>query len=129
MPARGGRWYGSTWCERSRRLALYARGGFACVYCGASVEDGATLTLDHVVPDSLGGDRSDANLVVACLPCNSRRRDLTLRAFLRMLRARGVSTVGVALRVRRQRLARVDRALGRRILGERRRRPRPAGSP
>lgn len=44
-----------------------------CVYCG-TVLDPLTLTAEHVVPKSLGGNKlGRGNLVPACQPCNSKR--------------------------------------------------------
>ena len=56
---------GSKWIRPVKRLAIYARDGFACVFCGATMEQGARLTLDHVVPCLLGGDNKENNLVTA----------------------------------------------------------------
>lgn len=41
-----------------------------CGYCGAAVEN---LTQDHVVPVESGGGYVPANIVPACLSCNSRK--------------------------------------------------------
>jgi len=60
------------------------------------------LTLDHVVPQLLGGTNQETNLVCCCKACNSAKQDKTLRAFLRYLRSRGVDTGKVAARVRRR---------------------------
>lgn len=49
------------------RSAVYARDGYACVYCG---EGGKRLECDHVVPLSRGGPTTLANLVTACRDCN-----------------------------------------------------------
>jgi hypothetical protein len=64
---------GSKWIRPERRLALYLRDGMACCYCGASVEDGALLTLDHIRPSSRGGSNEASNLVTCCRRCNSAR--------------------------------------------------------
>lgn len=103
----------------STRLALFARDGFRCVYCGASVEDGAVLTVDHVVPDALGGTNVPSNLVTACLKCNSTKRDLPLRRFLAVLRDRGVDTTRMARMVRAAVSRRLNRAMGRKLLAAR----------
>ena len=76
-------WNGSKWCRPSTRLAIYLRDGLACAYCGATVEDGAQLTLDHVRPHSKGGDNSPHNLVTCCKRCNSARGNRPLRTFAR----------------------------------------------
>lgn len=64
---------GMNWIRQEKRLAIYLRDGMACVYCGAAVEDGATLTLDHVHPVSRGGSNDATNLVTCCSRCNSSR--------------------------------------------------------
>lgn len=83
MPGRGlgTRYQGSKWITRERRLALYLRDGLACVYCGATIEDGATLSLDHITPHSHGGTNASTNLVTACRKCNSARNDRSVEAF------------------------------------------------
>ena len=52
---------------RDKTSIIRARDGAACVYCGAT----ASLSLDHLLPLSRGGDGEDGNLVTACRPCNS----------------------------------------------------------
>ena len=52
----------------------------ACFYCGGG---GGTLTMDHVVPLSKGGHHSVGNVVAACWPCNSSKRDMLLSEWLR----------------------------------------------
>jgi 5-methylcytosine-specific restriction endonuclease McrA len=69
------------WISQHKRLAIYARDGFACCYCGHAVEDGAQLTLDHVKPHVDGGTNHESNLVTACHKCNSVRQDRSLRTF------------------------------------------------
>lgn len=57
---------GSRWIQPSTRLAIYHRDGFACVYCGHGAEDGAVLSLDHVLACELGGSNEPTNLVTSC---------------------------------------------------------------
>jgi len=71
------------WIRQSSRLAVYLRDGLACAYCGAAVEDGATLSLDHLVPRSRGGNHRVTNLVTCCKRCNSSRGNRSVRAFCR----------------------------------------------
>jgi hypothetical protein len=73
--------WGMNWCRQSTRLALYLRDGMACTYCGAGVEDGAKLTLDHLKPRSKGGNNTTGNLVTCCLRCNSARGNRAVRSF------------------------------------------------
>jgi 5-methylcytosine-specific restriction endonuclease McrA len=71
-------------CDRYRkpevifsRRNLFRRDRNTCQYCGQKfpTED---LSIDHVVPRSLGGVSSWANCVVACLACNARKGNRTL---------------------------------------------------
>lgn len=94
-------WQGSKWIRPEKRLAIYARDGFCCVYCGASIESGATLTLDHVIAHALGGSNDAANLVTCCGECNSRKRDLSTRPWFACLRSRGIDTGKIGPRIRR----------------------------
>ena len=78
---RQSKWQGSKWITRERRLAIYARDGFACCYCGSAVEDGAVLSLDHLRPHCQGGDGSSTNLVTCCKKCNSARGKRSVAVF------------------------------------------------
>jgi 5-methylcytosine-specific restriction endonuclease McrA len=55
---------------RLTRKEIFARDGWACVYCGRATHD---LTLDHVIPRHRGGQHTWDNLVSACKPCNHRK--------------------------------------------------------
>jgi len=88
---------GSKWIRPERRLAIYARDNFSCVYCGASLESGASLTLDHVRPSSRGGSNDSANLVCACGHCNSARGN---KPVARFCRDEGLDSLAVARRIR-----------------------------
>lgn len=90
---------GSKWIRPVKRLAIYARDGSACVYCGAGIEQGAILTLDHVVASDLGGGNEATNIVTCCLPCNSAKRALPLAEWLAVLLDRGINPADVAARV------------------------------
>lgn len=56
--------------------ALFARDAQLCLYCGQSFPR-SQLTRDHVVPLSRGGRDIWENVVSACFPCNSRKRNRT----------------------------------------------------
>lgn len=77
-----GEWQGMNWIRQDKRLAIYLRDGLACAYCGGTVETGATLSLDHLVPAHKGGSNGDQNLITCCATCNSRRQDMDLAAWL-----------------------------------------------
>jgi 5-methylcytosine-specific restriction endonuclease McrA len=66
---------GMNWIRKNKRLAIYLRDGMACAYCGSTIEDGITLTLDHITPYSKGGTNSESNLITCCGKCNSVRQD------------------------------------------------------
>jgi 5-methylcytosine-specific restriction endonuclease McrA len=54
------------------RRAVFARDGWTCQYCGSR----SSLTVDHVIPRSKGGDSSWDNIVASCAPCNRRKGDV-----------------------------------------------------
>jgi 5-methylcytosine-specific restriction endonuclease McrA len=64
-----------------KREEIFARDAYQCVYCGL-VHPPEALSVDHVQPRVLGGDRSGGNLVTACGPCNVRKGHRTVAAFL-----------------------------------------------
>ena len=67
---------GGKWIRPEKRLAIYLRDEFRCVYCGkimCHVSDPRELTLDHVVCRSAGGKNIESNLITACRSCNSER--------------------------------------------------------
>ena len=59
---------------RLSRKEIFARDGFACVYCGRTAKD---LTLDHVMPRHRGGGHTWENLVTACKTCNHKKAGRT----------------------------------------------------
>lgn len=62
----------------SERFAIYRRDRNTCVYCGYISPDGEeNLTLDHVIPQSRGGNHSVENLVTCCMECNRRKKNKT----------------------------------------------------
>lgn len=50
-----------------------------CAYCGC---EGVRLTQDHVIPLSKGGSHTASNVVPACGPCNSGKKDRSVAEFL-----------------------------------------------
>ena len=77
---------GAKWIRRERRLALYLRDGFRCVYCGVTLCDHKPddITLDHVDPRAIfeSLDHSNGNLVTACLSCNVAKGDYLVSEWL-----------------------------------------------
>lgn len=68
-----------------RRLLVLIRDQQRCRYCGRELDPHAPpghpdhLTLDHVIPFIWGGTNTLDNVVVACMPCNSRKADHMLQ--------------------------------------------------
>jgi 5-methylcytosine-specific restriction endonuclease McrA len=63
---------------RLSRQAIFARDANRCQYCGRRFAPGQ-LSLDHVIPRSLGGMSTWENMVCACLKCNIRKGGRTPR--------------------------------------------------
>lgn len=55
------------------RNRIYKRDNHECAYCGSK----KTLTIDHIMPRSRGGDNSWNNLVTCCHKCNVKKADRT----------------------------------------------------
>ena len=51
------------------RQRVFERDAYRCRYCG----DYHSLSVDHVIPVSLGGSNDISNLVTCCMWCNSRK--------------------------------------------------------
>lgn len=79
--------HGMNWIRPAKRLAIYLRDGLACSWCGASIEDGTQLTLDHLTPHSKGGSNHESNLVTACHRCNSSRGNRSVKTFAKAVAA------------------------------------------
>lgn len=68
------------------RRNLFLRDEFTCQYCGKKCNTDH-LSVDHVLPRSRGGNTSWENCVLACVGCNARKADRTLKeAGFRLLR-------------------------------------------
>lgn len=72
----------------SMRRRVFREEGFKCAECGITgferrfpnggyghytAIDGVYLSIDHILPKSLGGTHDRANLRVLCTPCNTRK--------------------------------------------------------
>lgn len=96
---------GMNWIRPAKRLAIYMRDGLACVWCGVGVENGAKLTLDHVICQKRGGHNGEKNLITACLSCNSSRGSRTISKFAAAVAAyrnHGVTQESLLLKIKLQ---------------------------
>ena len=74
---------GSKWIRPEKRLAIYLRDRFTCLYClkdlhGADPRD---VTLDHISAGHKAGNHHEGNLCTACRSCNSAKQDIPLARF------------------------------------------------
>ena len=65
----------------SIRNEVYQRDDYICQFCGQKFTRDK-LTMDHLVPQSLGGLDEITNFVTCCIPCNQRKANLPLEEFL-----------------------------------------------
>ena len=115
-------WQGGKWCRPATRLAIYLRDGLACAWCGATVEDGVVLTLDHLVPDLNGGTNAPTNLVTACRRCNSARGTRSIPRFAAAVAEyldHGVEAAAIVAHVRRCARRVLPRAEARELISRR----------
>jgi 5-methylcytosine-specific restriction endonuclease McrA len=101
-----------------KRNQIFERDGYQCVYCGEQFPPDE-LTLDHVQPRVHGGDRSEGNLVTACMGCNTLKGHQRLSHFLhehpdarRSFFHRAVHVWPQLLRIVERELADLDAAAG-----------------
>ena len=83
-------WYGKNWIRDDKRLAIFIRDRFTCLYCSRDLSplEPREVTLDHFIPCELGGSNSGSNLVTACRSCNSSKRDKQPIIYFQMLGTR-----------------------------------------
>lgn len=65
--------------------SIMVRDHGACVWCGATYQDGAALSVDHLLARSWGGSDDPLNLVVACKACNDAKGNMDEEAFAGMI--------------------------------------------
>jgi 5-methylcytosine-specific restriction endonuclease McrA len=61
---------------RFRKKVLFNRDNWECQFCNAKL-NWETITIDHVMPSSRGGQTTWLNCVAACKPCNKRKANRT----------------------------------------------------
>ncbi len=64
-----------------KRLKIYLKNNFKCVYCGNSpaFDPNVELTIDHIIPKIKGGNDDDDNLCTACRTCNCIKSNRTIK--------------------------------------------------
>lgn len=60
------------------RRELYRRDDYQCQYCGCRPGT-KELSVDHIIPRSKGGQTTWENCVLACIECNIKKADHTLK--------------------------------------------------
>lgn len=100
---------GGKWLRASLRWAIYYRDSFACVYCSSV----GRLSIDHRnSTETHGRDHRPKNLLTCCLSCNSKKQNLTTRAWFARLRERGIDTDVVRRRIDRSVRRQINRKVG-----------------
>lgn len=76
--------HGSSWIRKEKRLAIYLRDNFHCLYCDKDLRFAmpSTVTLDHIIPRADSGNNNQENLITTCVSCNSSRQDTDIFEYL-----------------------------------------------
>ena len=85
LSLKGRQYFAHTFINQTHLRSVVAHGGdvadvfaefnHACAYC---LRTDRKLTVDHMEPVSKGGDNTRANIVPACLSCNSSKGDRSI---------------------------------------------------
>ena len=75
---------------RNMRQRVIERDGLWCVYCDEDLTD-AEIHMDHVIPESQGGETTYNNLQVTCRKCNLAKGILTESEFTQRLKNRATN--------------------------------------
>jgi 5-methylcytosine-specific restriction endonuclease McrA len=59
----------------SLRTLILKRDNYTCKHCGATIDDGVSLHIDHIIPVSKGGKTEESNLQTLCDWCNLGKSD------------------------------------------------------
>lgn len=66
--------YSKPKCTKRR---IHIRDNYKCVYCGNKCNNN-DVTIEHIIPQSSGGETSWNNCVTACRKCNSGKSNMSL---------------------------------------------------
>jgi ferredoxin len=116
---------GGKWLTPTRRLAIYLRDDFRCVWCLMCLTacHPKDVTLDHVVPREQGGTHHSSNLVTSCKACNTARGALGISSYARRMAPN--DALAIIRRVRNAQRRTPNVALARAILSGASPDPRP----
>jgi len=64
------------------RIRIFRRDDYTCQYCGRVDRRARDLSLDHVIPQFLGGQTASENLVTSCGVCNVEKSSVGLGEFI-----------------------------------------------
>ena len=53
--------------SKTKRIGIFIRDGNICLCCGTT----KNLTVDHIIPKSIGGSKKGKNLQTLCKVCNN----------------------------------------------------------
>ena len=59
--------------DKNLQWQVFKRDGYRCQYCGKT---GVPMTVDHYMPQELGGETKAENLKTCCRSCNKRKGDM-----------------------------------------------------
>lgn len=63
---------------RSIRKKVMERDMYRCRKCGSHID----LSIDHIIPESSGGEMTEENLQTLCLPCNKKKSTRSNEEFM-----------------------------------------------
>ena len=72
------------------RKRIIERDGLYCVYCDDDLSN-SEIHMDHVIPESKGGETTYNNLQVTCRKCNLAKGTLSESEFTNRLRIRALN--------------------------------------
>ena len=65
-----------TYIPKALRARVAAQGQYRCGYCLTQERIvGVPMDVEHIIPEALGGPTEEANLWLACSPCNTYKGD------------------------------------------------------
>lgn len=69
--------------HQSKKIKIWIKDKLTCTYCSKKSSNKITITIDHVLPQHLGGTNEYRNLTTACHRCNTKKKDMLLTQFIK----------------------------------------------